>query len=148
MPHIIRSALVEAPPSAAYEVVVDVERYPEFLPNCESVRVLETSANGLVAAVTVVGRGLTERFVTSNAHKQNESVLMTLREGPFRHLRGEWIFTPLGDVGCRIDLYLDFAPKGVLARLLSGLADSVANRMVDAFSDRVLQQYQLNKPSE
>ncbi|MEM9620788.1 MAG: type II toxin-antitoxin system RatA family toxin [Pseudomonadota bacterium] len=148
MPQIVRSALVEAPPSAAYAVVVDVERYPEFLPNCASVQVLETHASGLVAAVTVVGKGLTEQFITSNAHEPDQSVLMTLREGPFQHLEGEWRFTPLGDLGCRIDMRLDFAPRGVLARILSGLADAVANRLVDAFSQRVVQQYQLQQQSE
>lgn len=148
MAQIFRSALVEAPPSAAYAVVVDVERYPEFLPNCSAVQVLESTDSGLVAAVTVVGKGLSEQFVTSNRHQQDQSVLMSLREGPFKHLEGEWVFTPLGDLGCRIDMRLEFVPRGLLARLLSGLADSVANRLVDAFSERVLQQHALQQQAD
>ncbi len=148
MTQISRSALVEAPAAAAYEVVVDVERYPEFLPNCKSVQVLESHTHGLVAAVTVAGRGLTERFVTTNSHMPGQSVLMSLREGPFRRLEGEWIFTQIGDMGCRIDMHLEFVPKGLLARLLSGLAEGIANKLVDAFSERVVQQYQLQRSDE
>ncbi len=141
MPQISRSALVAATPAAAYAVVVDVERYPDFLPHCQSVRVIETRPDGLVAQVTVAGRGITEHFVTTNSHQPDRSVYMNLREGPFRHLRGEWTFTALGEDGCRIDMHLEFAPKGVLARLLSGMAESIANRLVDAFSRRVEEHY-------
>ena len=65
-----------------------------------------------------------------------------MQQGPFEHLEGEWSFTPLGDIGCRIDLRIEYLPKGVLTRLLSGLADRVANRLVDAFSERILELHE------
>ena len=136
-----RTALLEVPPRAAYAVVIDVSQYPQFLPGCERVEVLETTPTGLVAEVSVAGKGLQERFVTSNVHQPHETVTMYLQQGPFEHLAGEWSFTPLGEVGCRVDLRIEYIPKGVLARLLAGLADTVANKMVDAFSERILQTH-------
>ena len=135
-----RTALLEVTPSVAYAVVVDVMRYPEFVPGCKAVEVLETSDNGLVAKVAVAGRGLHETFVTSNRHMLHESVVMSLREGPFERLEGQWQFTPLGEVGCRVDLRIEYQPKGMLTRLLSPIADRVANRLVDAFSERIAGQ--------
>ena len=134
-----KSALLEVPVDFAYQVVLDVARYPEFLPGCDEVTVLETTLDGLVAEVRVAGKGLRESFITSNTHLPNEAVRMSLREGPFERLEGEWVFTPLGDIGCRVDMHIDFVARGLLARLLSTLADRVADRMVDAFSQRIVE---------
>ena len=135
-----RTALLEVPPEVAYEVVIDVAQYPQFLPGCERVQVLENHASVLVAQVSVAGKGLQESFVTSNVHRPYESVTMSLQQGPFEYLQGQWLFTPLGDVGCKVDLRIEYLPKGVLVRLLSSLADRIANRLVDAFSERIAQQ--------
>jgi len=135
-----RSALLEVTPSVAYAVVIDVLRYPEFLPGCEAVEVLETTVSGLVAKVAVAGHGLHETFVTANSHQPHESVLMSLQQGPFERLEGQWSFTPLGEIGCRVDLRIEYVPKGMLARLLSPIADRVANRLVDAFIERIAAQ--------
>lgn len=150
MHKLIRTALLEVPASAAYQVVIDVVQYPDFVPGCKTVHVLETSETGLVAKVSVAGRGLHESFITTNQHRLDESVLMTLREGPFERLEGEWLFTPLGEVGCRIELRIEFQPKGVIARLLSGFADKIANRLVDAFVARILAIHggQLGRPGQ
>jgi len=142
-----RTALLEASVERAYAVVVDVLRYPEFVPGCETVEVLETTETGLVARVAVAGRGLRESFVTENRHEPCESVLMSLQQGPFERLQGQWRFTALGDVGCRVDLRIEYVPKGILARLLSPIADKVANRLVDAFSERITSQPLLESPA-
>jgi ribosome-associated toxin RatA of RatAB toxin-antitoxin module len=138
-----RSALLAVPAPAAYAVIVDVLAYPDFVPGCEQVEVLRTTPTGLIAQVAVAGRGLHESFVTENIHQPFESVVMSLREGPFEVLEGRWQLTPLGDTGCRIDLHIEFIPKGVLARVLSGFIDRIANRVVDSFSDRIVSEHQL-----
>lgn len=133
----MRTALLEVPTQVAYGVVIDVSQYPQFLPGCEAVEVIQTTPSGLVAEVAVAGKGLRERFVTANVHDPYESVTMSLQQGPFEHLQGRWLFTPLGDTGCKVELHIEYLPKGVLARLLSGVADRVANRLVDSFSERI-----------
>ena len=138
MTRLERSALLEAPAALAFEVVADVERYPEFLPGCEAVTVLESSPAGLVAEVAVAGRGIHESFVTANEHRPGEAIVMSLKEGPFERLEGEWLFTQLGELGCRVDITIEFVPKGIVARILSGFADRLANRVVDAFSERII----------
>lgn len=136
MKRLERTALLEVPAELAFKVVADVERYPEFVPGCEAVEITNTSEDGVVARVTVSGKGITQSFVTRNTHSANQ-ILMTLREGPFKKLEGAWRFTPIGDLGCRVDMLMEFEPKGILVRLLSGLADTLADRLVDAFSRRI-----------
>ena len=137
MPTLTRVAYAQVPVSTAYSVVADVARYPEFLPACEAVEVLREGSDSLSAKVQVAGMGMTESFVTDNTLVDNQQITMSLSDGPFHHLEGTWSFTELGEVGCKIELHLDYAPRGMLANLLSGLADKVADKLVDAFIARV-----------
>ena len=131
-----RSALLEVPVELAYQVVVDVEAYPEFLPGCDSVDVLRRDADGLDAKVKVTGAGMSHVFVTRNRHEA-ASISMVLREGPFRSLEGQWHFTSIGDTGCRVTVELMVDAHGLLATVLNPVADKVANRMVEAFCRRI-----------
>jgi ribosome-associated toxin RatA of RatAB toxin-antitoxin module len=144
---IARSCLLLVPASAAYSVVADIERYPDFLPACESVKVLSreqdspdaecSGAERIDAEVVASKAGANFTFVTRNTGVLNESVSVALIEGPFDALEGEWHFKALGNAGCRVDFRLSFAASGLLSRLINPIAHSVADRMVDAFSHRI-----------
>ncbi len=136
MKRLSRSALVPVAPAAARAVVIAVERYPEFVPGCDRVRVLERTDDGIVAEVRVSGKGLSEAFVTRNVHGE-DCVEMVLVEGPLRALMGRWTFVPIGDAGCRVQIDIEFDAAGLLGALLVPLADRVANRLVDAFVERI-----------
>ena len=147
MIEIARSCLLLVPASAAYSVVADIERYPDFLPACESVKVLSreqdspdaecSGAERIDAEVVASKAGANFTFVTRNTGVLNESVSVALIEGPFDALEGEWHFKALGNAGCRVDFRLSFAASGLLSRLINPIAHSVADRMVDAFSHRI-----------
>ena len=140
MNRLSREALLEVPCEVAYAVVVDVLQYPDFLPGCGAVQIIEETKSGLVAQVEVQGAGFKETFITANRHVPNEAVSMSLKQGPFERLEGQWVFTPLGEVGCRVDLTIEYSARGLLTNLLARLAGNMANKMVDAFSQRILQQ--------
>ena len=124
------------PVEVAYQVVADVERYPEFLPGCAAVEIKKRSEHGLEAAVTAEGAGLTQTFVTANRHDPS-NILMSLKKGPFKSLEGVWHFSQIGDQGCRIEVTVDFEPDGMLARILVPMSDKIANVLVDAFIERI-----------
>ena len=154
---IARSCLLLVPASAAYSVVADIERYPDFLPACESVKVLSREQDSpdaecsgaerigverrgverIDAEVVASKAGANFTFVTRNTGVLNESVSVALIKGPFDALEGEWHFKALGEEGCRVDFRLSFAASGLLSRLINPIAHSVADRMVDAFSHRI-----------
>ena len=154
---IARSCLLLVPASAAYSVVADIERSPDFLPACESVKVLSREQDSpdaecsgaerigverigverIDAEVVASKAGANFTFVTRNTGVLNESVSVALIEGPFDALEGEWHFKALGNAGCRVDFRLSFAASGLLSRLINPIAHSVADRMVDAFSHRI-----------
>ena len=141
---IARSCLLLVPASVAYSVVADVEGYPKFLPACESVMVLSRSedAHGLEcveARVVSSKAGANFELVTRNTGLLNESIGVSLVEGPFEALQGEWRFKALGEAGCRVDFSLTFVANKLLSRIINPIAQSVADRLVDAFSHRITQ---------
>lgn len=141
MPVITKSALLMVPVDVAYHVVVDVASYPMFLPACQDTQIISENPDGLTASVTVggslAGQSFDETFVTHNQHRPHQQVTMQLHEGPFEYLSGSWQLTGLGDMGCKVEVRIDYAPKGLLARLLAKFAEPMANKMVDAFSERI-----------
>jgi ribosome-associated toxin RatA of RatAB toxin-antitoxin module len=137
MQHVRKSVLVPYSAPAMYELVDNVERYPEFLPWCSGAHVLERHEGGKTARLDIDYHGVRAHFTTDNANSPPQSIVITLRDGPFRHLHGEWQFRPLDATACKIefDLAYEFA-NHMLERLVGGVFSRIANTMIDAFVHR------------
>jgi len=132
-----RSALVARSPELVYQLVEDVERYPEFVPGCTEARVLERSENEMVARLTVRRGPLQTQFTTRNRLDRGRSVHMDLVEGPFRTLVGDWTFTPVASNGCRIELAMRFQFSNILkSALFEPLFEETAASLMRAFVSR------------
>ena len=108
MAELARQALLPYPNAAVYELVNDVERYPEFVPGVAHVTVLSQSGTEVVATVLAEARGFSEAFTTRNRLASGERIELEMLEGPFSHLSGAWQFTALGEQGCKVELSLRF----------------------------------------
>jgi ribosome-associated toxin RatA of RatAB toxin-antitoxin module len=144
MRQIRRSALVAATPQRMFELINDVERYPEFVPGCAAAEVLERDDESLRARLTVGSGPLRTSFVTRNRLRVPHAIDMELDEGPLRSLSGKWRLTPVqaGDVeGCRVELDLTFELQGGLKGLALGpVIERMAGSLVDAFVARARQE--------
>lgn len=137
MPRVERSALVPYSCEQMFDVVLDVEAYPSFLPWCSGARVLEYTGDVQVGELELSRAGMTQRFATRNRLVHPSSISLELVSGPFRKLSGEWRFVALGDAGCKVELTLTFEPDGrVMKMALGQLWRMAADRMVDAFCER------------
>ena len=129
-----------------YAVVAAMERYPEFLPWCASLKVLGRDREGVVEVVTaemvVAYQGLRERYV-SRVRLDPSARMIEARhvEGPFKRLDTRWRFVPL-DKGSEVHVLIDFAFKGMLLSAVANVAFGfVAARMAEAFINRAHQLY-------
>ena len=86
MPQISRTALVPYSAEQMYQLVNDVQSYPEFIPGCTGSRVLESGPTQMTAAVDVSKAGISKTFTTRNTLTNNQSILMHLVDGPFKTL--------------------------------------------------------------
>ncbi len=137
MQRVRKSVLVPFAAGEMFALVDDVEHYPQFLPWCGGAHVLESHAGGKTARIDIDYRGVRAHFTTANTNRDGESIVVTLRDGPFRHLHGEWRFTALAPDACKIEFELayEFATH-LLERVVGPVFSHIADSFIDAFVRR------------
>ncbi len=142
MPQVNRSALVMFSAKQMYQLVNDVDAYPEFLPGCVSSEIIEQGPLSMVAQVGVAKAGIKNSFVTENTLTEDQSIQMNLVNGPFKSLTGVWHFVALDEQACKVmlDLNFEFSNK-LIAAAFGRVFQELAGSMVQAFVDRAKQVY-------
>jgi ribosome-associated toxin RatA of RatAB toxin-antitoxin module len=132
-----RSALVLHPAMDMFRLVQDVPSYPDFLSWCMRAEVHEQTREHQLASLVVKVSGVTQSFTTRNRLVPGESLTLSLVEGPFSHLSGEWSFEGLGEEGSKVTLALsfDFSSRVLSSAFRRGFAH-IADRLVFEFSRR------------
>jgi coenzyme Q-binding protein COQ10 len=124
-----------------FDLVADVERYPEFLPWCMGARIRERRDNLIVADLLIGFRMFRERFTSKVTLDRPRRVDVAYSDGPFRYLANHWIFEPV-EGGCRIDFFVDFEFRSaILQKLIGVLFNEAVRRMVAAFEARARTLY-------
>lgn len=142
MATISRSALVMYSAEQMFDLVNDVQAYPEFLPNCAAAEIREQSEHEMIAALQIKKGGLSKWFATKNRLVGKEKVEMTLVDGPFEKLGGAWEFIPLDEQACKVVLNLEYSFNSRLVEMaFGGVFKEVANNMVSAFTERAKTVY-------
>ena len=145
MKHVKKSVLLWYSAPEMYALVTAVEAYPSFLPWCARAEVLDKTGDGMTARLHLHYAGLRHAFTTRNHHRPEQSVLMSLVDGPFSDLDGHWRFVAIGAAGaaaCRVEFDLRYAfSSRALEIVLSPVFDRVANTFVDSFVARAEQVY-------
>ncbi len=135
MIQIRRSAIVNHSAERMFGLVNDVASYPARFTWCTAANVLDHDDNHVTARLDVRVAGFAQSFTTRNTLEPPTRISLALVDGPFKQLSGAWDFMPLGDVGCKVSLALDFVYSGVLmAALIRAGFQKLADRMVDDFS--------------
>ncbi len=137
-----RSALVKYTPAQMFALVGDVASYPEFLPWCTGATVQAVGENEVIATVDIARSVLKSRFTTRNLLVPDSSITMTLEDGPFRVLQGQWRFLPIASAGSRIGFHVDFEFSNRLMGLaLDAAFESICASLVTAFVARARAVY-------
>lgn len=137
-----RTALVLHPADQIYKLVHDVPSYPGFLKWCTQAEVHEQSESHQLASLVIKVAGIEQRFMTRNELVPGERLGLTLVEGPFRSLHGEWRFKALGEQGSKISLSMnfDFVPGLISVAFQRGFRN-IADHLVQEFCRRADQLF-------
>jgi ribosome-associated toxin RatA of RatAB toxin-antitoxin module len=137
MPTVRKSVIVGRPAPRMYELVEDVESYPEFLPWCAATEVFERTPEVTMARLDIDYHGLTSHIATRNVKRPPEGMVLEFVEGPFERFRGHWSFVALGEDGCRVEFALDYAFSSVaLETVLGPVFGHIIETLVDRFVER------------
>jgi ribosome-associated toxin RatA of RatAB toxin-antitoxin module len=140
MERIARSALVPYSAEAVYQLVSDIERYPEFLPWCKSAVIHSKTAEWVEASLELSKGSISKSFTTKNHLKPNREMEMHLVNGPFKHLYGIWNFEPLSENACKVSVCLEFSFNSKILELAIGpVFNHIANNLLEAFCERAKQ---------
>jgi ribosome-associated toxin RatA of RatAB toxin-antitoxin module len=137
MPTVRKSAIVPHSCATMFALVDRVEAYPEFLPWCSRVDLLERTPQVTSARLHVDYHGLVTRIATRNVKRPFESMQLELVEGPFESFGGAWSFAALGEAGCRAEFVLDYSiASSTLAAVLGPVFGHIAATLVERFVAR------------
>lgn len=142
MPIHKETRLLPYAPGQVYDLIADVERYPEFLPWCLACRVkTQESPKSFIADLAVGFKMVREQFTSRVTLDPKKAITIDYLNGPFEHLTNEWKFDTAPE-GTAVSFYLSFEFKSKLLQALIGaLFEEAVHKMVSAFEARAKKLY-------
>ena len=124
-----------------FDLVADIERYPEFLPWCVGTRIRSRDGDLVVADMVIGYKMFRERFTSRVQFSRPDHIDVSYSEGPFKYLNNHWQFLPNSEGGegggCVVDFYVDFEFRSkVLQKMIGAVFDQAVRIMVHAFEKR------------
>lgn len=142
MTNITRQVQVPYSAEQMYHLVNDVAAYPEFLPWCETSRVLRVQGNQMDASVTLKVGALRKVFTTRNENDPGNKIAVSLLNGPFKSLHGFWSFHDLADGGSIVRLNMSFEFSSKLVDMAIGpVFREIVRNLITAFQQRAVAVY-------
>lgn len=137
MSHVSESVRVPYTPQQMFDLVDDVERYPEFLPGCLDARIEKQEGHVQRATLDLAFAGFQRSITTRNERMAGERIDLELVRGPFRYLRAQWRFEATEDGGCRVSLAGDYELRNrMLAWTVGSAIERFSGSLVEAFRRR------------
>ena len=126
-----------------FDLVADVERYPEFVPLCQALKVRQRHANPdgtetLISEMTVSFKLVKETFASRvTLDRANRKILVEYVSGPFSSLENRWSFEPHEEGACDVTFFIAYEFKSrMLAILMGSMFDTAFARLSSAFEKR------------
>ncbi|MBK8185523.1 MAG: type II toxin-antitoxin system RatA family toxin [Candidatus Competibacteraceae bacterium] len=136
------SRVVAASVERMFDLVADVERYPEFLPLIRSATIVRREASAYKTEQVLALGPLAHRFLTHTELKRPSAILVTSPDASFRRFDIRWSFEPTPEGFCHISFALDCEMNSLLLRPLGdALVTKMAATMVNAFVGRARKLY-------
>ncbi len=128
-------------PEQVFDLVADIERYPEFLPWCVGARIRERRDNVILGDLLIGWRMVREKFTSRVTLNRPDRVDVEYAQGPFKYLKNHWVFERQPG-GCLVDFYVDFEFRSrMLQGVIATLFNEAVKRMVSAFEKRAKELY-------
>jgi coenzyme Q-binding protein COQ10 len=126
-----------------FDLVADVERYPEFVPLCQSLKIRQRTPRDdgtevLIADMTVSFKLVRETFTSRvTLDRSNLKILVEYLKGPFSNLENRWTFEPISETECDVGFFLSYEFRSrMLAMLMGSMFDAAFARFSAAFEKR------------
>jgi coenzyme Q-binding protein COQ10 len=142
MPEFVTTRRVQHSAQDMFALVADVERYPEFVPLCESLRIVSRTRQGeietILAAMTVAYKLIRETFTSEvRLDPAAREIRVKYHDGPFKSLTNLWTFRPLEAEMCEIGFCIAYEFRSRMLQMLMGAVfDRAFRKFAEAFEAR------------
>lgn len=120
-----------------FDLVADVDKYPDFMPWCGGARVLSRDEHGMQASITISFAGVKQTFTTQNQHQYPQRIVFNLVDGPFSQLKGNWEFIELAPDACKVLYTMEYAfSNRALEMVVGPVFNRIASTFIDSFTER------------
>ncbi|MGD9668193.1 MAG: type II toxin-antitoxin system RatA family toxin [Hyphomicrobiaceae bacterium] len=131
-----------------FAVVADIEKYPLFLPMCESLKITSRTQDGvtthLVATMGIGYKAIRESFTTRvmlSPQAEPPLIEVAYLDGPFHHLDNRWRFVDR-ERGCDVHFYIDYSFRSAMLGLVMGAVfEKAFRKFAEAFEERARTVY-------
>lgn len=148
MPRFANKRRVRHSAPQMFDLVADVERYPEFVPLCKALKIRQRTPNTdgtevIVADMTVSFKLVQETFTSKvTLDRANLKILVEYLRGPFSNLENRWTFEPKSETECDVGFFIAYEFKSrMLAMLMGSMFDAAFQRFAAAFEKRADEVY-------
>ena len=147
MPKASVKRLIKCKKEQLIDLVLDVEKYPAFVPFCLDAKVYEKKEKGnllLMVADLTIGKGPFKDTYKSEVKfdKKKDYIYVTNLDGPLKHLENKWFFKQKGK-NSEVEFHVDFELKNkILNMLMIKSFDIGLQKIADAFEKRAIDLFQ------
>jgi coenzyme Q-binding protein COQ10 len=147
MPQFSTKRRVRHSATKMFDLVADVEKYPQFVPLCNALTIKSrTEKDGttvMVADMTVAYKIVRETFTSRvTLDLANRKILVEYLSGPFKRMQNRWTFHPMGEDACDVEFFMDYEFRSrTLAVLMGAMFDAAFRRFATAFEQRADEIY-------
>ena len=123
-----------------FDIVMDIEAYPSFLPWVAGATILTRQAGELSAELIADLAGSRHSFQTIDRFVTNKLIEVRLLEGPFRFLESIWTFEPISDERCKVHFSIEFEFRSMMLDMVaSPIFATACKSMVQSFEKRAME---------
>jgi coenzyme Q-binding protein COQ10 len=148
MPQFTTTRRVRHSADDMFDLVADVEHYPQFVPLCRSLEVRKRFSDGqgrdvIVADMTVAYKLISETFTSRiTLDRSKREILVEYLEGPFQRMNNRWSFRPESECACEVEFFIAYEFRSRMLGLVMGsVFDAAFRRFAAAFERRADQVY-------
>lgn len=146
MAQVRKTVIINHSACSMYALVDDVVRYPEFLPWCGGVDLIQKNEVSTIATLHIDYHGLQQKFTTENHKTYPNAMKIQLKDGPFKHLDGAWRFMELNEEACKVEFVLNYEfANTFLEKIIAPVFSHIANTFVDGFVARADEIYKIKQ---
>tara|TARA_Y100000590_G_scaffold470018_1_gene661360 strand:- start:115 stop:549 length:435 start_codon:yes stop_codon:yes gene_type:complete len=133
-----KELIINHPARSLYNIVLDIEKYPDFIPWCASSKILSKSKNNIIADLFIDYKFFKKTFSSDVKFDSKNLIIKVIYiKGPLKNLHNKWHFKKISKEKTKVFFHIQFEFKNIFYQKISEIFfDLLENKMISSFKKR------------